>query len=422
MDLGLADRVFILTGASRGLGFAAAEALVADGARVVISSRSADQCAAAVERLGGPAHAAGVDADLADPATPQALIDTATDRFGRLDGALISVGGPMQGTAASLTDEQWRHAFETVFLGSVRAARTVAAALPDGGAIALVLSTSVRAPISGLGLSNGLRPGLAMAAKDMADEFGPPRCPGGQPAAGPGDDRPQQGAFRRHRGRGGRRGQGDLGHPVGAARPAGRVRPGGGVRAVPRGELSDRRGDPGRRWRHAGAVIPDVIGPDLRVLFSGINPSRYSDETGHHFARPGNRFWPALHRAGFTDRRLHPSEQFTLPAAGLGITNVVARATARADELSRDELIAGGAVLTALVERWRPRYLAVLGVTAYRTAFARPKARIGPQDETLGGVPVWVLPNPSGLNAHYTVETLAAAYAELRAQAEPPAR
>jgi TDG/mug DNA glycosylase family protein len=164
----------------------------------------------------------------------------------------------------------------------------------------------------------------------------------------------------------------------------------------------------------AGQTIPDVGGPGLRVLFSGINPSLYSAATGHHFARPGNRFWPALHRSGFTERQLHPSEQFTLPASGLGITNVVARATARADELSPAELIEGGALLAALAERWRPRYLAILGVTAYRTAFARPKAVLGLQPEPIGGVPVWVLPNPSGLNAHYTVDTLAAAYAELR--------
>jgi double-stranded uracil-DNA glycosylase len=164
----------------------------------------------------------------------------------------------------------------------------------------------------------------------------------------------------------------------------------------------------------ADRTIPDVGGPGLRILFSGINPSLYSAATGHHFARPGNRFWPALHRAGFTPRQLHPSEQFRLPSVGLGITNVVARATARADELSPAELKAGGAVLEALAEQWQPRYLAVLGVTAYRTAFARPKARLGLQAESVGGVPVWVLPNPSGLNAHYTVDTLAAAYAELR--------
>ena len=164
----------------------------------------------------------------------------------------------------------------------------------------------------------------------------------------------------------------------------------------------------------AGRTIADLVGPDLRVLFSGINPSLYSAATGHHFARPGNRFWPALHRAGFTSRQLHPSEQSALPAAGLGITNVVARATARADELSRDELIKGGEILASLAARWRPRYLGVLGVTAYRTAFARPKAGLGLQPDPIGGVPVWVLPNPSGLNAHYTVATLADAYAGLR--------
>jgi 3-oxoacyl-[acyl-carrier protein] reductase len=171
MDLGLADRVYILTGASRGLGFATAEALVADGAKVVISARDADRLDSAVAALGP--SAAGVVADLADPAVPQQLIDTARSRFGRLDGALISVGGPTLGSVASLTDDQWRNAFETVFLGSIRLARTVAGALSEGGAIALVLSTSVKVPLPGLGLSNGLRPGLAMAAKDMANEFAP---------------------------------------------------------------------------------------------------------------------------------------------------------------------------------------------------------------------------------------------------------
>ncbi|GAA2668642.1 MULTISPECIES: SDR family oxidoreductase [Actinoplanes] len=173
MDLGLTDRVFILTGASRGLGFATAQALVADGARVVISSRDPDKVADAVAGLGGASHAVGVAADLADPGTPRELVDVASERFGRLDGALISVGGPTPGTAASMSDDQWRYAFETVFLGSVRAARTFAAALPEGGAIGLVLSTSVKNPLTGLGLSNGFRPGLAMVAKDMADEYGP---------------------------------------------------------------------------------------------------------------------------------------------------------------------------------------------------------------------------------------------------------
>jgi len=173
MDLGLADRVFILTGASRGLGFATAQALVADGARVVISARDPDRVAAAVDKLGGDAYAVGLVANLADPDAPRELLETATSRFGRFDGALISVGGPTPGTVAQMTDAQWRDAFETVFLGSVRAARTFAAALPDGGAIGLVLSTSAKTPLDGLGLSNGLRPGLAMAAKDMAGEFGP---------------------------------------------------------------------------------------------------------------------------------------------------------------------------------------------------------------------------------------------------------
>ncbi|MEV4709099.1 G/U mismatch-specific DNA glycosylase [Actinoplanes sp. NPDC049316] len=183
-----------------------------------------------------------------------------------------------------------------------------------------------------------------------------------------------------------------------------------------------RRPTPAEVTAAAGRTIPDLVGPGLRVLFSGINPSLYSAATGHHFARPGNRFWPALHRSGFTDSRLHPSEQWSLPEAGLGITNVVARATARADELSPAELVAGGEILAALVDRWRPRFLAVLGVTAYRTAFARPKAAMGRQPDRIADVPVWVLPNPSGLNAHYTVDTLAAAFAELREAADAGSR
>ncbi|MFG2169381.1 SDR family oxidoreductase [Micromonospora chersina] len=173
MDLGLADRVYVLTGASDGLGFATAEQLVADGARVVISSRAPERVAAAVEALGGPERAIGLTADLTDPGTPVRLVAAAREQFGRLDGALVSVGGPPRGTAAQITDEQWRESFETVFLGSVRTARTVAAALTDGGAIGLVLSTSVRGPLPGLGISNGLRPGLAGVAKDLADEYGP---------------------------------------------------------------------------------------------------------------------------------------------------------------------------------------------------------------------------------------------------------
>ncbi|WP_030439330.1 SDR family oxidoreductase [Actinoplanes subtropicus] len=171
MDLGLDGRVYVITGGSRGLGYATAQALVADGARVVVSSRDPQQVATAAAALGP--LAVGVAADLADQATPDRLIQAATSRFGRLDGALISVGGPAPGTAAAMTDEQWRSAFETVFLGTVRAMRAIAAALTEGGAIGVVLSTTAKSPLTGLGLSNGLRPGLAMAAKDMADEYGP---------------------------------------------------------------------------------------------------------------------------------------------------------------------------------------------------------------------------------------------------------
>jgi 3-oxoacyl-[acyl-carrier protein] reductase len=173
MDLGLTDRVYVLTGASRGLGFATAQALVDDGARVVVSARDPDRVTAAVDALGGAGRAVGVAADLADHQTPARLVEAATESYGRLDGALISVGGPPPGTAAQVSDEQWRASFETVFLGTVRLARTVAGALGPGGAVGLVLSTSVRSPVPGLGLSNGLRPGLAGVAKDLADECGP---------------------------------------------------------------------------------------------------------------------------------------------------------------------------------------------------------------------------------------------------------
>ncbi|GAA2716887.1 G/U mismatch-specific DNA glycosylase [Micromonospora olivasterospora] len=165
----------------------------------------------------------------------------------------------------------------------------------------------------------------------------------------------------------------------------------------------------------ADRTIPDVIASGLAVLFVGINPGLWSAATGWHFARPGNRFWPALHRGGFTPRQLHPSEQDELPGYGLGITNMVARASARADELAPAELVEGARTLTAKVRRYRPAWVAVVGVTAYRIGFARPKATFGPQPEPLGGARLWVLPNPSGLNAHFTPETLGAAFAELRA-------
>ena len=164
-------------------------------------------------------------------------------------------------------------------------------------------------------------------------------------------------------------------------------------------------------------TIPDVLPPPgepFHVLFCGINPGLYSAATGWHFARPGNRFWPALHLSGFTDRLLRPAEQAELARYGLGITNIAPRATAQAAELTAEELRDGGARLVALVEARRPRFVAVAGITAYRTAFARPKAVIGPQPERLGSAHLWVLPNPSGLNAHKTALTLADDFRALR--------
>jgi len=164
-------------------------------------------------------------------------------------------------------------------------------------------------------------------------------------------------------------------------------------------------------------TIPDVLPPPeapLQVLFCGINPSLYSAATGWHFARPGNRFWPALHLSGFTPRRLAPPEQHLLPGCGLGITNLAARATAQASELEAAELRAGGERLLALVTEHRPRILAIAGVTAYRTAFGHPRADIGPQPGSLGGARVWVLPNPSGLNAHWSLDAIAAQFAAMR--------
>lgn len=168
----------------------------------------------------------------------------------------------------------------------------------------------------------------------------------------------------------------------------------------------------------AGKTVPDVIAPGLRVLFCGINPGLYTAATGHHFARPGNRFWPALHRSGFTDRLLAPSEERELLKAGYGITNVVARATAAAAELSREEFVEGGRLLESKVKRYGPRVLAILGVGAYRLAFDRPQAEIGMQERMIGTAKVWVLPNPSGLNAHYRLDDLAELFRELRAAVE----
>lgn len=193
------------------------------------------------------------------------------------------------------------------------------------------------------------------------------------------------------------------------------IRPAGAAGGYP-------RPTPAELAAAADRTIPDVLAPGLAVLFVGINPGLWSAATGWHFARPGNRFWPALHRGGFTPRLLHPSEQDELPALGLGITNMAARASARADELSTEELLDGAAILTDKVARYRPRWVAVVGVTAYRIGFQRPKAAFGPQPEALAGARLWVLPNPSGLNAHFTPLTLGLAFAELRAPAGLPDR
>ena len=165
--------------------------------------------------------------------------------------------------------------------------------------------------------------------------------------------------------------------------------------------------------------VPDVIAPGLRVLLCGINPGLYSAAVGHHFARPGNRFWPALFAAGFTPRLLLPEEQSELLQHGYGITNLVERASTSASELSAEELRAGCVRLESKVKHYRPSRVAVLGIAAYRTAFQRPDATLGRQVETIDGVTIWVLPNPSGLNAHYQLQDLARLFRELRLDSAP---
>ena len=170
-------------------------------------------------------------------------------------------------------------------------------------------------------------------------------------------------------------------------------------------------------------MLGPILGPGLRVLFVGINPSLRSAEVGHHFARPGNRFWATLHAAGYTPSRLAPDEDHQLPAHGIGVTNIASRPTREAAQLSREELRAGAVALEATVRRHEPRLVAVVGLTAYRAAFDRPRAVMGLQVERIGGRPVWLLPNPSGLNAHYKPADFARLYAEARAYAVslPPA-
>ena len=165
----------------------------------------------------------------------------------------------------------------------------------------------------------------------------------------------------------------------------------------------------------AGKTVPDVIAPDLRVLFCGINPGLYTAAVGHHFARPGNRFWPALHKSGFTDRLVSPFDERELLNSRIGISNVVRHATASAAELAPEDFLAGGRALAAKVRRYRPKIIAILGVGAYRHAYGQPKAQIGEQAERIHDARVWVLPNPSGLNANYQLPDLVKLLKQLRA-------
>jgi TDG/mug DNA glycosylase family protein len=188
---------------------------------------------------------------------------------------------------------------------------------------------------------------------------------------------------------------------------------------LPRAEALRHRPSRAELLAARGKTVPDVIAADLAVLFVGINPGLYTAAIGHHFGRPGNRFWPALHAGGFTPRLFSPYEERALLPLGYGITNVVTRATATADELMQAELIEGGRRLCAKALRYRPRILAFVAIGAYRAAFGRPRAVPGPQDETIGPSRVWVLPNPSGLNAHYQAADLARLFRELHEGAEP---
>lgn len=167
-----------------------------------------------------------------------------------------------------------------------------------------------------------------------------------------------------------------------------------------------------------GKTLPDVIGPNLRVLFCGINPGLYTAAVGHHFARPGNRFWPALHKSGFTGRLVSPFAERELLQSGLGLSNVVPFATASAAELTREDFIAGGRRLASKARRYRPKIIAILGVGAYRQAFDKPKAQIGAQPERIHDARVWVLPNPSGLNANYQLPDLVKLFRKLRKEVD----
>lgn len=164
----------------------------------------------------------------------------------------------------------------------------------------------------------------------------------------------------------------------------------------------------------SGKTVPDILVPGLKVIFCGINPGLYTALKGHHFARPGNRFWPTLYAAGFTPEKYQPHQEEELLQLGYGITNIVGRATANAAELSKTELIEGGIELVEKMILYQPQVLALLGLSAYRMAFGKPTAEIGLQEQTIGQTRLWVLPNPSGLNAHFPPKKLALVYGELR--------
>lgn len=171
-----------------------------------------------------------------------------------------------------------------------------------------------------------------------------------------------------------------------------------------------------------GKTVRDVIAPNLKVLFVGINPGLYSGAVGHHFARPGNRFWPALHKAGFTAQQLSPAQERQLLGLGYGITNIFNKSTATAAELSQQELEAGGLRLASKIKRYRPRVVAILGLDAFRIAFHSPKACFGRQEERIGSSEIWILPNPSGLNASYQLPTLSKMFRQVRVAAEKPGK
>jgi double-stranded uracil-DNA glycosylase len=184
-----------------------------------------------------------------------------------------------------------------------------------------------------------------------------------------------------------------------------------------RGKASSYRPSRADLLAASGNTVPDVIAPGLRILFCGINPGLYSAWARHHFARPGNRFWPALFAGGFTERLFRPEEESELLGLGYGITNLAARATVGSNELSREELEAGGRILVRKIRKYRPEFVAVLGVSAFRAAFKRPEATIGELEEEIEGARVWVLPSPSGLNAHFTPKALAELFTRFRREA-----